>query len=45
MDSHVIAACTRACEMVGKKLTVIKGLKQWDVRVVDQLVDALSSSK
>jgi hypothetical protein len=29
--------------MEGKKLTVITGLKQWDVKVVGRLVDALSS--
>ena len=43
LDSHVIDACTKACDMEGKKLTVITGLKQWDVKVVGRLVDALSS--
>lgn len=43
LDNHVINACTRACEMEGKKLTVIAGLKQWNVRLVGRLVDALSS--
>jgi 7-cyano-7-deazaguanine tRNA-ribosyltransferase len=43
LDNHVVDACTRACETEGKKLTVITGLKQWDVRVVGRLVDALSS--
>jgi 7-cyano-7-deazaguanine tRNA-ribosyltransferase len=43
LDNHVIEACIRACEMEGKKLTVIAGPNQWNMRVIGKLVDVLTS--